>query len=62
MFNVSSVVHDNSLKTFFHSSMLLLMIVYMRIYSIQSAERVSAGQLFQIGVAASQVYFHQQQH
>ena len=50
MFNVSSVVLDNSLKMFFNA----VVGESLRVCSTQvtqSTERVSAGQLFQIGVA-----------
>jgi len=50
MFNVSSVVFDNSLKTLF-PFINAVVDESLRVCSTQSTERVSAGQLFQIGVA-----------
>ena len=50
MFNVSSVVLDNSLETLF-PFINAVVDESLRVRSTQSTERVSAGQLLQIGVA-----------
>jgi len=50
MFNVSSVVFDNSLKTLF-PFINAVVDESLIVCSTRSTERFSAGQLFQIGVA-----------
>jgi len=51
MFNVSSVVPDNSLKTFFHSLMLLLLKFWKFVPLNQQNEFSWSNSVFQIGVA-----------